>query len=274
MSIVERHEPGTFSWVELATTDPAAAREFYTALFGWGVNEVPMGDGSFYYRFRHRDQDAAAMYGLSAQMREQGVPPHWMSYVTVANVDESAARVRELGGTVVAEPSDVFDIGRMAVAQDPTGAPFSLWEARGHIGSGIVGEPGAFCWNELATGDTARAAEFYTALFGWGTHEMDTGGMTYTVFMSGDRQVGGMYALTPEMAGVPPHWMVYFAVEDCDADTTRARELGAAVHQDPMDVPGVGRMSVLQDPQGASFSIIRLAPADAATSVEGEPIPA
>ena len=266
---IERHRPGTFSYAELATTDAQGARAFYSGLFGWETDEIPMGESGTYYMFRLGDRVAGAMYQLGGEQQGQ-VPAHWGSYVTVESVDASAARATELGGTVLAEPFDVMDAGRMAVVRDPTGAVFSLWEARGHVGAQVLGEPGAACWNELATPDPERAAEFYGGLFGWTARSQDMGGgMIYISFLNGGEPAGGMYRITEQMAGMPPSWMVYFAVEDADAGAARARELGAHVHMEPTDIPGVGRFAMLGDPQGAVFSIIRLLPMQEAAPEPG-----
>ncbi len=278
MSIIERYTPGSFSYAELVTTDAAAARAFYTGLFGWEVDEIPMGENGTYSMFRLGEHVAAAMHQMGPE-QAAGVPPHWGSYVTVAGVDESAARAEELSGTVLMAPFDVMDAGRMAVVRDPAGAVFSLWEARAHVGSQVRDEPGSVCWNELATPDPIRAGGFYTALFGWTTQVNDMGTMTYTTFLRGEERVAGMYGITEEMEGMPPSWMVYFAVEDCDASAARAQELGAQVHVTPADIPGVGRFAMMADPQGAMFSIITLlpmwdadtAPEAAAGEAEGAP---
>jgi predicted enzyme related to lactoylglutathione lyase len=110
----------------------------------------------------------------------------------------------------------------------------------------------------LGTNDTNRAAEFYTGLFGWTTKTQNFGPMEYTMFQNGDRGAGGMYKLTPEMGPVPPHWLVYFAVDDCDAKVELASSLGAKVMKPADDIPGVGRFAILIDPQGAAFAIIKL----------------
>lgn len=265
MSIVERYTPGTFSYAELTTTDAASARAFYTALFGWEVDEIPMGPGGAYYMFRRGEHVTAAMHQMGP-VQAAAFPPSWGSYVTVAGVDESAARAAELGGAVLMAPFDVMDAGRMAVVRDPAGAVFSLWEARAHVGAQVLDEPGSLCWNELATVDEQGSRDFYTALFGWTVEEQDMGMMTYTTFLRGGERAAGMYGITAEMEGMPPGWMVYFAVEDCDASTARASELGAQVHVTPADIPGIGRFAMMADPQGAMFSIITLLP-----MWEGEP---
>jgi uncharacterized protein len=191
-------------------------------------------------------------------MVAQGVPPHWMSYVSVANADEAAEKAKAEGATIINGPFDVGPLGRMAVVQDPTGAVFSLWEAKEHNGSGIYNVPNSFCWNELGTNDTGRAGEFYSNVFGWTRDTQNFGPMEYTMFKNGDRGAGGMYKITAEMGPVPPHWLVYIAVDDCDAKVQKATELGASVMKPADDIPGVGRFAILNDPQGAAFAIIKL----------------
>ena len=204
-------------------------------------------------------KDVGALYHMPGEMTSQGIPPHWLSYVSVASADETAAKAKALGATLMKEPFDVIDMGRMAVIQDPTGAVFALWQAGTSTGAGIYNVPNTLCWNELATGDTAKAGDFYTGLFGWGKNVQEMGAMTYTSFMNGDRPAGGMYKPTPEMGEMPPNWLVYFAVDDTDAKVAKAKELGRQHCAPPMDIPQVGRFAVIQDPQGAAFGIIKLA---------------
>ncbi len=255
---VTKHTPGTFCWVELGTTDQAAAKAFYTELFGWGINDVPMGPDSFYTMLQLNGKDAAALYQLDQNQLAQGIPPHWMLYVAVESADETAKAIAAAGGTVMLEPFDVFDVGRMAVAQDPTGAVFAIWQPRSHVGAQVNNELNALCWHELATREAQAAADFYGQVFGWNAQVKEFGPMAYTEFYQGDQPVGGMFTLTPEMGEVPPHWMAYFAVDDCDAKAEKATSLGANVIVPPQDVPTVGRFATIQDPQGAVFSIIKL----------------
>ena len=156
------------------------------------------------------------------------------------------------------EPFDVFTVGRMAVVQDPTGAVFALWQAGTHSGAGIVNVPNSFCWNELATRDTKKAGDFYTSLFSWNRDVQNFGPMEYTLFKNDARGAGGMFAITPEMGNVPPHWLVYFAVADCDAAVSKATGLGGKVWKPADNIPGVGRFAILSDPQGAAFAVIKL----------------
>ena len=253
------YAPGTFCWVELGTTDGEAAKKFYTGLFGWDFNDNPIGPDMVYTMLKQDGKDVGALYQMSGEMTSQDIPPHWLSYASVASADETAAKAKELGATLMKEPFDVFTIGRMAVIQDPTGAVFALWEGKTQKGAGVVNVPNSFCWNELATPDAAKAGDFYTGLFGWGKNVQQMGPMTYTSFMNGERPAGGMYEPSPEMGNVPPNWLVYFAVDDADATASKATELGATTIVPPADIPETGRFAVLQDPQGAAFGIIKLA---------------
>jgi len=259
MATITQHAPGTFCWPELATIDPAGAKAFYTRLFGWEFVDNEMGPGEFYTMLKLKGRDLGALYSMRKEERAHGIPPHWNSYVAVANADQSAAKAKSLGGTLMAEPFDVMDAGRMATVQDPTGAVFCIWQAKNSPGAGVLGEAGALCWTELMTSDAGKARAFYTGLFGWKTEEKPMGpGMTYTIFKNGDVQAGGMMQTTKEMGGVPSHWLVYFAVSDCDATFAQGTSMGAKVTVPPTDIPDVGRFALLQDPQGAHFAIIKL----------------
>ena len=258
MSEMKQYRPGTFCWVELATSDAKAAKAFYGELFGWNVEDQEVPGGMSYSMLKRKGKDVAGLYEITAEMKSQGVPPHWLSYVSVANADESATKAKSLGGTVLKDPFDVMDIGRMAVIQDPTQAVFALWQPKQHHGAALVNEAGAFCWNELMTRDTAAAEKFYTGLFGWSAERQEGGSMPYTMFKNGERMAGGMLAITKEMGEIPPNWMVYFSVEECDQSVERAKKMGATVLAPPMDIPDIGRMAMLLDGQQAAFSVIKL----------------
>lgn len=258
MTEYTEHAPGMFCWAELATTDTAAAKEFYTGLFGWGIDDVPMGEEGVYTMLQIDGKEVAALYEMKEEQRAQGVPPHWMVYVAVASADDTAERARSLGGTVLMGPFDVFDSGRMALVQDPTGAILAVWEPRQHIGARLANEPGTLTWAELVTADTDVAGKFYTQLFDWDAETEDMGGTTYTSFMSGGQPAGGMMQMPEELGDIPPHWMVYFAVVDCDRSVDQAAGLGGRIQVPPTNIEGVGRFAVVQDPQGAVFSVIKL----------------
>jgi len=258
MSEVTAYEPGTFCWMELATTDAPAAKDFYGRLFGWSPEDTPIGPGMVYTMLRLRGKDVGALYGMPPEMSGAGVPPHWLSYVSVADVDEASEKARSLGGRLVREPMDVMDVGRTSVIADLRGATFALWQARKHAGAGLVNEPGALCWNELLTDEAEVAQAFYSGLFGWTADTQSTGDAPYTTFMNAEHPVAGMMQIQDEWGPVPPNWLPYFAVADCDGDVERARGVGARVLVGPLDIPHVGRFASFHDPQGAAFSIIKL----------------
>lgn len=250
---------GTFSWAELSTTDVPDAKRFYSALFGWESDDVPVPGGGAYTMCTKDGHHVGAMQDLQQPMRDQGHPPFWLSYVSVDDVDAAAAKVTELGGAVLAPPFDVMDAGRMTVIQDPSRAALALWQAKEHPGAGLVNEPGSLCWNELATNDPDGAREFYTGLLGWSAETQDMGGMDYTVFSVGERQNAGMSRIMPEMGDMPPSWSVSFAVADCDAAAASIKDLGGNIVIPTTAFPG-GRFAFASDPHGAHFGIVELAP--------------
>lgn len=253
-------KPGSFCWFELATSDQAAAKKFYTGLFGWTASDVPMGPHGFYTMFQLRGRNVGAAYTLMPDQAKLGVPPNWGTYVLVANVDNASAKAKTLGGTVLAGPMDVFEHGRMVVLRDPTGAVINLWQAKQHQGVGLWGEEGAFCWSELTTRDTTAAAKFYTALFGWKTKVTEGAGFPYTHWQNDGADIGGMMAIMEQWGPMPPHWVDYVQVKNCDDTAARATALGGKVCMPPTDIPSTGRFAMLQDPQGAMLSVIALAP--------------
>jgi uncharacterized protein len=259
MAEFSSHPQGTFAWPELATTDQQGAVAFYRALFGWSVDEQPIGPTETYSMFQLRGKEVGAAYTMRPEERQSGAPPHWNSYVTVKNVDDAVKRAQALGATVFAAPFDVMDAGRMAVLQDPTGAVFQVWEPKKHIGAKILDEPGALCWTELTTSDTKAAEKFYTQLFGWTPKHSAAGApMEYTEFSVGGTPSIGMMPKPAEMpAEIPSYWMPYFLVAGVDASAARAKELGGKLMVGPHDIPGTGRFAILNDPQGAMFAIFQ-----------------
>src|SRR6185295_20041803 len=253
-------KPGNFCWVELATSDSEAAKNFYTQLFGWDVQDNPMGPDMMYTMLKLDGKDVGGLYKLMPDMVEQGVPPHWLTYVAVTNADEKVEKAKAEGATIMNGPFDVATHGRMAVIKDPTGAVFAVWQPLDHKGSGVWGVPGSACWSELGTNDPEKAGEFYSNVFGWTRQPFGDSPIPYTLLQNDGTGIGGIYKLMPEMGPVPPHWLVYFAVDDADATVQKATELGAHVMKPAEDIPGVGRFAILIDPQGAGFAIIKTQP--------------
>jgi len=254
MAKIETYAPGSFCWAELATTDPAAAKQFYSEMFGWNALDVPMPQG-VYTLFQVDGNDAAAVCNA-----QPGVPNHWGLYFSVTSADDSAAQVSQAGGKIIAGPFDAHDYGRMAIAQDPEGAVFSLWQAKRSIGATYGGPLGQVMWPELMSADPERAAAFYTRLFGWQTKpETGIAEAQYTEWQHGGRSMGGLLPMKGDQwKGVPPHWSMYVTVADCDERAARATQLGGKLYMPPTDIPNVGRFSVIADPQGAAFNIIHL----------------
>lgn len=254
MPVVTSHAPGTPSWVDIGTSDLEGAIAFYSQLFGWSIELGPPEIGRY---------SMATLGGKAvAALADQQVPGvvAWATYVTVDDVDATIERIEAAGGTIVAPAMDVMDAGRMAVAMDPGQCFFSIWEPKESIGAELVNEPGALVWNELTTRAVDESIAFYGAVFGWTIQRdpMPTGGDYLTWLLDG-KPVGGLMPMVGDdwPADLPNHWMVYFAVEDCDATAARCTELGGQVPVPPTDIPP-GRFAVLNDPQGGFFSVMQL----------------
>lgn len=245
---------GTPSWIDLATTDVAAARAFYGGLFGWSFEEHPTDRGEPYVMARKGPHAAAGVMTQPSEQVEMGLPPLWASYVSVDDIEATLAKVEAAGGKVMAPAFDVMTSGKMAVLVDPTGAVLCLWQAGDHIGAEVVNEHGALVWNELVSPDVPAAAGFYAEVFGWEPEEMDMGEMgTYTVFNLDGQGIAG--AMAPPMAGMPPHWGIYVQVDDAAATVTAAEAAGATVVSPPTPTPA-GVLAHLADPQGAMFAVM------------------
>lgn len=255
MPKIENHAPGTFCWIELATRDQANAKEFYSNLFNWVSFDSPLGPDDYYTTFKLDGAEAAAAYTMRPPERFD-TSPHWNLYVAVANADERARRAGELGGKVVVAPLDVMTLGRMAVIQDPTGAVFCIWQGRDHSGIKISHENGTFCWADLSTPAPDRASVFYRELFGWRIGPLEKYPPDYLVIQSGHQPIAGIQPVARRNPEIPPHWMVFFLISDIEALASKVKELGGAVHVPPSNVGGA-HFSVVADPQGAAFAVIR-----------------
>jgi predicted enzyme related to lactoylglutathione lyase len=254
MPVRTSYAQGTPNWVDLQSPDQNAAKAFYGGLFGWTFDDQAMPDGAVYSMAKLGDEDVAAIAPQQAEAIAAGAPPMWNTYLAADSVDEAVAKVEAAGGQVAMAPFDIMDAGRMAFVMDPGGAAVAFWQAGQHIGAALVNEPGTVTWNELITTEPA-AAKFYEQVLGVTTATMPEMGMgDYTLLQVNGETVGGTTA--PQMPGVPNHWHVYFAVADADATVAKSTELGGSVLAEPFDTP-VGRMAVVRDPQGATFSIIQ-----------------
>jgi predicted enzyme related to lactoylglutathione lyase len=243
---------GTPCWTDVTSPDLERTHAFYGALFGWQAETDPRPEAGGYTMYTLRGKSVAA--ASPPPPGTEGVPPHWTTYLASDDVDATASRIREAGGSVLIEPFDVLDAGRMAVAQDPQGAGFGIWQAGAHVGAGLANEPGTLNWNEVHSADPAGAAAFYAEVFGMEVEESDTGGPEpYRVLKVQGRGVAGSFRL---QEGEPPNWMTVFTVADVDATAALARELGGSVLAEPFEIPDVGRFAVLQDPVGAVFGVI------------------
>jgi predicted enzyme related to lactoylglutathione lyase len=256
MPEVTSYAPGVPCWVDLMTSDPEGARAFYSGLFGWQF-EVGGPETGYYAQARVRGKPVA---GLGGQPNPDEMPVAWTTYLATDDVDGAIKRILDNGGMLTMAPLDVMGEGRMAIAVDPTGAAFGLWQAGRHFGAALVAEPGALCWSELGTRDLDAARRFYSAVFGYGWEDVDTGpdGPPYATFAVDGRAVGGAYRMPEDApADMPAYWMADFAVADADATVAKAQELGGGVLMPATDTP-YGRFASLRDPQGAMFSVIRL----------------
>lgn len=251
---ITAYTPGTPCWTDLGSPDPAAAAEFYQALFGWTV--IDLGPEAGGYRMCELRGQQVAGIGPQGQ---PDAPPYWTTYISVSDADATADAIRQAGGQVIVQPMDVMGQGRMGVFTDNAGIPFSIWQPQAHIGSGLVNEPGALCWNELHTRDPEAAKSFYGSVFGWTAENVEMGGTTtYTEWRLSGKSVGGMMPLADNMPGdTRQEWMVCFAVDDADTATAQTKQRGGSVVIPPTDIKP-GRFAVLTDPLGASFSVIKL----------------
>jgi predicted enzyme related to lactoylglutathione lyase len=241
------------AWVDLSARDPAAARDFYTALFGWTVEEISDPDG--YGLFKREGKEVG---GISP-LRDMQQPTAWTMHVLVDSVDAAVQRVQKEGGTVRFQPTDIRGQGRVAVVEDPSGAVFGLWQPLRHQGWDVAGEPGTACWFELQSLDLEPAKDFYAHVFDWKSTKLELPSQGYTTFgyHDNDAFAGGMQRPTARPQHLASFWQPYFAVSDLDEMAARAENLGATVLTPPQEAENVGRWVVLQDPQTAMFGLLR-----------------
>ena len=253
MNVVKRYPDGLFSWVDLATTDPDGAKAFYSGLFGWEFEDLPIDGGGSYSMGKLEGHNVAGLGEMQPEQKEQGMPPVWTSYVNSEDVDAVAGRINDSEGQVILPPMDVMDAGRMLMASDPGGAVFGVWQPKNHIGAEVVNYPNTLVWNELQTRETEKSGAFYTAVFSWGQATDPNG---YGLFKVGDRIQAGMMEIDDSWGDVPNNWAVYFRVSNLDEAVARVNTLGGNILVPPTSAGEMGRFAVAQDPQGGAFTIM------------------
>jgi hypothetical protein len=243
---------GAPNWVDLGTADVEDARRFYTTLFGWSAHV----SGDEYGGYTIFNLEGRPVAGAGPLFGE-GQPTAWSTYIATADADADAARVTAAGGKVLVAPFDVGDQGRMAAFLDQAGAPFSVWQAGTMPGTEVFDVSGALTWNELTTRDVDGSIAFYGEVFGWTARRSSPGGVPYVVWDLGGQTVAGMQPMVGDEwpDDLAPHWMIYFAVEDCDATAEQAYALGGRIAHPPTTFAR-GRYAVLEDPQGGTFSVL------------------
>lgn len=257
---------GLISWTDISLPDPEKGKAFYTALFGWRAEDQFDHDGNYIYTMFSIDgKSAAGMGPMPPEMQDAGFPPMWQTYVAVDDVDEAVAKVLEHGGNVIMGAMQVLDSGRMAIVAEPGGAVVSFWETGNHVGAEVFNQPGALTWAEVNTRDSEATREFWSEVLGWTFSPIEgLEGVDYHVIhndndheaTAGDGTTGGVLQMDDNWpAEIPPHWMVYFWVADTDATIDKLLELGGSVSVPAFD-SNAGRMAVVADDQGGTFSII------------------
>jgi hypothetical protein len=245
--------PGVPNWVDLGTADVFDATRFYTGLFGWTAHLDPAPEAGGYTTFTMDGKPVAGagpLYGV-------GQPTAWSTYIATTDADTVAARVDAAGGKVLVAPFDVLDQGRMAAFLDQAGAPFSVWQPGTMNGAELFDAPGSLTWNELTTRDVEGSKAFYGSVFGWTARDSAMSGVPYILWEHRGDTIAGLMPMVGDQwpVDLAPHWMVYFAVDDCDAAAARAASLGGRVAVPPTSFP-MGRFAEITDPQGGTFSIL------------------
>ncbi|AHG88787.1 Glyoxalase-like domain protein [Gemmatirosa kalamazoonensis] len=245
---------GPFVWHDLMSAEPARSVAFYEALFGWTTEARHVGSAGSYTYIQAGAHPFGGVVPLDPRF---GVPAHWVSYVCVDDVDGTCARAAAAGGKTCIPPTDIPNVGRFAMIEDPFGAvlaPISLPERPG-VAADVPPPPGTAWWHELASPDPIRAAAFYRAVFGWRVQEAAfLDGSVYWLFLRRGTPTAGMLHAPPG-ASSRPHWRVYVAVDDVDATVARAIALGASPSFPCREVPGVGRVGGFVDPTGAVLAV-------------------
>jgi uncharacterized protein len=252
----EQSSRGRFVWHDLMTTDPDAAKAFYTAVTGWGT-QVWEASTPPYMMWTAGETPIGGSMRLPDEAVAGGARPHWLAYVTVPDVDAAVAQAQELGAKVMRQPTDIPTVGRFAVIADPQGASIAVYKPANEQPEPEGMPPvGDFSWHELATTDAEAAFRFYSELFGWEKiSAMDMGPMGfYHIYGRKGQSLGGIYNKPPEMPG-PPAWLHYVRVPDIHKAFEAINANGGKVINGPMEVPGGDQIVMGIDPQGGPFAV-------------------
>jgi uncharacterized protein len=245
---------GTPCWVDLGVDDIAKASTFYASLFGWDIQPGPPEAGGYTMCLKK----GRPVAGIGPKQGPPGSSPVWTTYLASADADQTAAKITEAGGQLFMQPMDVMDVGRMAVAADPGGAIFGIWQARSHTGLGLANEPGAVCWNENLSRNFDGNKAFYQAVFGYEYGDIEAEGFRYATLKLDGTDVGGIGELDSSFpSDLPAHWATYFAVASTDDAAAAVDAAGGMVVREPWDTP-YGRMAIVGDNQGAAFSLMSM----------------
>ncbi len=248
---------GDFRWYELMTRDGARAEAFYTQLFSWTFQNMPVGDGVYRLVLVGVTPEGGIAEKKDLPLE---VPAHWVPYISVTHVDTTVSIALSYGAAAIVPPQDIPPYGgRFAILRDPLGAVFGVHQPAPNQPPmpPFQPKPGGFAWTELSTTDVERAKDFYRAIAGWRWTSMDMGdGSKYWIASINEVRIAGLMAIPP---GAPPAsaWLPYVFVAEVDADATKAAELGAQIVMPPTDIPGVGRFAVILDPTGAALALFK-----------------
>jgi len=254
MATIRKYKPGQFCWADLGTTNVAAAKKFYKGILGWEAQDLPMGNGVAYSMLRIKRKEVCAMYPMDPEQKKAKAPPFWLPYIAVANVDRTIQKAKAAGAKLCMGPNDVPGAGRMAIFQDPTGARFALWQARGNIGTKLQGVPGTVGWHDLNTAQTAVAAKFYAKVFGWKIKTMDFSGNSYYMATLGGKGLGGIWPHS--LPNHPTAWFTYWFVKSCARTVAKVKRLRGKIILGPITVPETCKFAIIRDPQGAAFGVL------------------
>ncbi|MFE6037873.1 VOC family protein [Streptomyces sp. NPDC056452] len=250
-----RRTPGAPCWVSLIVHGLTATQEFYGNLFGWEFRPGPEELGPYVRALLHGKEVA----GIGQLPPDRHLPIAWTTYLATEDADLTAEVIRACGGTVAVGPIVAGSAGRLAIASDPSGAVFGIWQAAEHVGTALAGEPGTPVWNELVTRETSSVAKFYQAVFGFELEAVVSADFDYQTLHLEGRPVAALHGVghaLPRDRG--PHWMTYFEVSDTDDAAARVVELGGHILQPPREGSS-GRLATVADPEGAVFTIVRSA---------------